>query len=150
MRHFKPDEFMTQGQANAAYLADRLERAPYFNMFFWVQPGSPECPSCIGGHIAYLLGMNLPASAWTEIRDRAGEWLGLDREQASLVFTPSWVRECGGSPASGHMPEHRARAIALLRHYAATGVVTWNAHRQTPAVMAVDAERMAITAPAWL
>lgn len=150
MKHYSPDEFMTRGQRNALALADRIERAPYFNMFYWVRPDHPECPSCMGGHVGDMIGANLPALAWTDLRDLARDWLGFDREQASLAFTPPWVRECGGNPSRLHMPEHAARAVALLRHYAATGVVTWNAHRQTPAVMRVDAERMTITAPAWL
>lgn len=151
MKHYSPDEFMTQGQVNAMRLADRIEQAEHFNMFFWVKPGTGECPSCMGGHAADMTGANLGRLEWTDIRDLARDWLGFDREQASLAFTPPWVRESGGAPSPDHMPEHVRRAVALLRHYAATGVVTWNAHRQSvPAVMRVDAERMAITAPAWL
>lgn len=150
MKHYSPDEFMTQGQVNAMRLADRIEQAEHFNMFYWVRPGHFECPSCMGGHAVDMMGGRLANIEWTEIREMAGGFLGFDREQASLAFTPPWVRECGAGPSPEHMPDHAARAVALLRHYAATGVVTWNARRQTPAVMALGPNAMATLTPAWL
>lgn len=151
MQHISPDEFMTKGQVNALRLAERIEQAEHFNMFYWVRPGYPECPSCMGGHAVDIIGADLRKLEWTELRDMAAGFLGFDREQASLAFTPPWVREIGGGPCPDHKPEHAERAVALLRHYAATGVVTWNARRQpVPAVMTLGPAAMAALTPAWL
>lgn len=125
MRHYSPDEFMSEGQRHALELADVIERAEHFNMDFWTMPGS-ECPSCLAGHIlAHVRGrVSVRGMTGDELMKFGADWLGFTEDQMRMAFIPNWVLR-GPITGYSHRPDHARRAVALLRHYAHTGEVTW-------------------------
>lgn len=130
MKHIDPREFLTRGQQNALALAHVIENASHFNMFYWCAPGHVMCASCMAAHACAMQGgNNLMQMSGEEIRNRAADFLGFDEEQAYLAFTPGWVRDAGCAPDHTHRPDHVKRAVALLRQYAETGIVSWTDNR---------------------
>jgi hypothetical protein len=129
MRHYSPEEFMTYGQRNALRLADKIEKAEHFNMSFWTVPGLDLCPSCMASWAVTVASGrgSLAFKTGDELMKFAAEWLGFTVDQMRKAFIPSWVLQphAATAPEVGHLPDEARRAVALLRHYAHTGEVTW-------------------------
>lgn len=89
-----------------------------FNMDQYVKKTECGTAACIAGTAAFMADPH-NAVEWTASEIARG-WLGLDREQATLLFLP---HDYKGPSWSSITPR---RAVAVLRHFAETGEIKWN------------------------
>ena len=78
--------------------------------------------ACIAGHALLLKGDNINRLIWTDagvLMEEAREWLGLDHDQANVLFAdrPYGVAMSSVNPGM---------ALRTLRHLRETGVVNWD------------------------
>ena len=114
---------------NLTQLADHLEKVPEegFDMrdvFFNDTCGTP---ACIAGYAAYLSG----ARGWEySPYVCAAEWLGLGNQQRARLFCPETATANYGAAPDDPRYISKRMAVAVLRHAAKTGRISWTKARE--------------------
>ena len=105
-------------------LIGTIERqAEGFDMKFYAN--SCGTPGCIAGHAAHLAGVDLDTCSGATVHNNARAWLGLSEEQAGALFKPIGVEANYCAREEHYNFVTKRHALAVLRHFAATGKVDW-------------------------
>lgn len=107
---------------NILKVADAIEQGlPNVSFDMSVYSTARDCgtAACVAGHIAIMERMNADVASGFEIEDRAADFLGLGRNDASELFRPANFYERGFHTT--------AMAARVLRNLAITGKVDWEA-----------------------